>query len=312
MQTIERDDFVARRYVTQDGIQFWACEWRYQKGMEPKHQVFRLPAYPKQIRKLTPQQMEMLREELKVWHKNGFIARIPKWDLHQTITLIAECQEHKSTKVRPVLDCKPLNKLIRSSPNEDEHVTCANTIRRWRVKSNQIAKDFWCLLDIKKAYLQVWIEPFCARQVGLVLDGTYWCLYRLPFGISIAPKLLRAILRYILQENSLDDSGIDFFVDDLKVPNELLSNVKKILETNGFPTKAPEPAEQARVLGLQRVGKNRWKRREAISGLSGNTYKDLWSFTAKVCSHYPIMKWPASSSTSFGKVWLFVFPSCKR
>jgi hypothetical protein len=78
----------------------------------------------------------------------------------------------------------------------------------------------------------------------------------------------------------------------MRVPSEEVDKVRKILKQNNFPTKEPELSETARVLGLQRFGKNKWKRSKEIQPFSGKSYTDLWSWIATLASsHYPVLDW---------------------
>ncbi len=77
----------------------------------------------------------------------------------------------------------------------------------------------WYLVDISKAFLCIFAHESCAKFQGVTLvneQGTvsYWMHNRLLLGISIASRILRTVIRYILKEEGLDEK-VDGFVDNI-------------------------------------------------------------------------------------------------
>ncbi|KAF4699422.1 hypothetical protein FOZ63_019849, partial [Perkinsus olseni] len=208
---------------------------------------------------------------LQLWQDWGFIREVQREDLRSSITLILIAQPHKtSTPVRPVFDFKPVNAGLVSYPNETGHITCGATLRRRRPGYSDEGRltESWVLMDIKKAYMCIHMHPTCSVYQGITLvddDGTrtYWELTRLAFGVSIAPKVLRAGIDFILVEAGID-GGVEPYFDDLRVPKSQLDQVVTALNQNGFSLKDPEEAETARILGLQRAAGNVWTRRSPL------------------------------------------------
>ena len=289
-------DFEAWR--VEDGTgSHWIAKWVWRQS-EPQQRCFRPAVYPSQLAALTAEQGEQFKAEIQKWKDLGFISKVGRHELMATITLMAIAQDHKaSTPCRPVLDCKPLNSLVSSFPHEDDSASCHDAIRKWRslrTTTGQMIGE-WVLLDIKKAYLQIRLDPSCSKFIGLTLQGErgpeHWRMDRLAFGLNVSPKVLRCVLRHIFQEHGLD-ADVDVYVDDLRVASADIDRVTSALAANGFETKPPEDGETARVLGLQRGAGNEWTRREAVALSVGSTWADLRSWAATVASaHHPIMGW---------------------
>ena len=89
-------------------------------------------------------------EELREWIKDGWLIPHPYKKLGPPkglIPLMAVAQ-HNKAKVRPVVDYRELNAHIDAfTANAD---VCANKLREWRQLGSNV-----CLLDLRKAYLQV-------------------------------------------------------------------------------------------------------------------------------------------------------------
>ncbi|KAF4648099.1 hypothetical protein FOZ61_003157, partial [Perkinsus olseni] len=172
-------------------------------------------------------------------------------------------------------------------------------------------------MDIKKAYMCIHMHPTCSVYQGITLvddDGTrtYWELTRLAFGVSIAPKVLRAVIDFILVEAGID-GGVEPYFDDLRVPKSQLDQVVTALNHNGFSLKDPEEAETARILGLQRAAGNIWTRRSPIGPIQGSTYHHLKSWVATLaCSHYPVLRWLRPAARGLERIAHLENPSASK
>lgn len=83
--------------------------------------------------------------------------------------------------------------------------------------------------------------------------GSQYYLTRLGFGLSSAPKIMTSILRKVL---SLEDSiskGIDNYLDDIIVNNDVVSVTRVVehLSRFGLLSKPYESVEESRILGLK-------------------------------------------------------------
>ncbi|XP_065186001.1 uncharacterized protein LOC135816829 [Sycon ciliatum] len=118
------------------------------------------------------------------------------------------------------------------------------------------------------------------------------------FGLSVAPKFMDVIVKWCTR----DHDGVDNYVDDLYVPKPQTKAVADTLERYGLRTKPAEPANSARVLGLQLFTgqdcQTRWKRRDGVSLECGKlTKRGVFSWCGRLVSHYPVCSWlrPACS-----------------
>ena len=108
------------------------------------------------------------------------------------LPLMAVAQAHKaSTPERPVLNYRDLNKCLVSNPCFGSPV-CGDTLRAWRQADTDSV-----LLDVKKAYLQVRVDPSLARYQVVVVNGVKYVMTRMGFCLSIASKVMDAIIKYV-------------------------------------------------------------------------------------------------------------------
>ena len=94
--------------------------------------------------------------EMKKWIDEGYL-ELHDWEKHgpvkAIIPLMAVSQPNKSTKVRPVMDYRAVNKHMLSLPGCDVAV-CDEKVRNWRKMGSNVK-----LLDLCKAYLQIHVAP---------------------------------------------------------------------------------------------------------------------------------------------------------
>ena len=199
-------------------------------------------------------------------------------------------QPHKSsTPVRPVLDYRALNELIKCNPGTESPV-CEDTVRQWRKKGDT---DDLEMLDIRKAYLQVFVSPDMYRFQTVLWNNEVYVMTRMGFGLSIAPKMMDIIVKYATR----NFQDVDNYVDDLMVPKNQSPAVAQKLSDFGLPTKDPEPASTSRVLGLQLYkagdGATHWARRNAeeLSVPAELTKRKIFSWCGKLVGHYPVCGW---------------------
>ena len=109
--------------------------------------------------KLSAEEEKHFCSEVESWIANGWLIKhdpSAHGEPAAVLPLLAVSQPHKSsTPVRPVLDYRALNELIKCNPGTESPV-CEDTVRKWRKKGDT---DDLEMLDIRKAYLQVFISP---------------------------------------------------------------------------------------------------------------------------------------------------------
>ena len=154
--------------------------------------------------------------------------------------------QHNKNKVRPVLDYREVNEFL--SCHIAESVACNESLRIWRRMGTNIS-----LIDLKKAYLQFYVHlDLWKIQVVRYKGGTF-CMTRLGFSLSVAPKIMSYVLREILSLDGKVAPATESYIDDIAVNNDIVSNeeVLQLLGTNGLEAKEPEFLAGARVLGLK-------------------------------------------------------------
>ena len=95
---------------------------------------------------------------------------------------------------------------------------CGDTLRKWRCLGDP--SDF-SLIDIKKAYLQVHVAPELQKYQVVLWAGRTYVMMRMGFGLSVAPKLMDVVIRWITQRFS----QVDNYVDDIVTPTTTASAV---------------------------------------------------------------------------------------
>ena len=299
--TFEGDDVVlsssdgAVRWKAGEGC--WELAWRWKDGEEPSAPIGSgLGEYSRS--RLTPHQEGLFQAEVEKWIESGWL--VPhNPEVHgqpaAVLPLIAQVQEHKATTpVRPVLDYRLLNKHLISTPGRDA-VVCEETLRKWRKDGDP---SELALLDIKKAYLQVHVAPELLRFQTVIWKGQLFVMTRMGFGLSIAPKFMNMIVRWITRGMP----AVDNYVDDLKAPRKDCPDVASKLAEHGLPTKPAEPFAESRVLGLQ-LSKDEetvmWRRRDRadLELPSVITKRAVFQWCGRLTGHVPVCGWlrPACS-----------------
>ena len=273
-----------------DDIRQWEVKWVWAAGHEPSSKVG--PTVGEYSRKrLTAEQEQKFQAAVTEWIDNEWLVEhdpAVHGEPACVLPLMTVTQEHKATTpVRPVLDYRCLNDLIVSNPGVQSPV-CEDTLRRWRKKS---AKEYE-LLDIKKAYLQLRVSPDLMRFQTVIWKGKTYVMTRMGFGLSVAPKLMDIVVKYVTR--NMPD--VDNYVDDLMVPKQQRKVLEETLASYGLPTKPAEVVESARVLGLQLTDKDGqviWSRRgdAGVDLVDNPTKRELFSWCGKLVSHYPVAAW---------------------
>ncbi|KAF4739343.1 hypothetical protein FOZ63_032230, partial [Perkinsus olseni] len=296
------DDYEVRRVrVTPDTFR-WVFRWKWIDGKPPVQGIHAPPHFPGSVERLTDEQRRCFYEEIDLWRKHGFIVPVARHRLRNVLTCLPVCQMHKSTRVRPCLNYKPLNSLIVSRPNPDgPPATSQGTLRRRR----RLPLAACSLVDISKAYMQVLADPDQALWQGVVLphlgQDSSFVMSRLGFGLAIAPRILAVVLDFVLAEAGLTDKA-DKFVDDIVANREDIPRLRAALLRNSFPTKEPTALTSSTVLGVTCTPSGGWVRREALSDAIPRTRRDLASLVGKLVAHYPIGGWLRIVAATFTRL----------
>jgi len=103
-------------------------------------------------------------------------------------------------------------------------------------------------IDINKAFLQIFADfeqsHYQVLDVkGLGLEHQFYRLVRLPFGLSIAPKVLKVVLTDILTKAGVANEVVDY-VDDLFRKKRYVEAVREVLSKSGFTCKETQSLEE--------------------------------------------------------------------
>lgn len=270
----------------------WIVSWHWKEG-SPNFECARRP---KNL--IKEEDADGCEAEILDWIKDGILV---KHDLSRDGTIkhylpiIAVRQEKGAiSKVRPVLDYRCMNTLIESHTRGAS--TCADQIREWRQWGQRCG-----LVDLKRAYLQVHIDPRLWVFQGVRWQGEDYLLTRLGFGLSSAPKIMSSIVKFVLQEKPISGKGVSSYIDDLYVNEDIVSveTVMSHLAGWGLESKPPERVglKDVRVLGLKVDGHFRWKRDgeipriEAYLSKGHLTRREVHGIAGEWLGHYPVAGW---------------------
>ena len=170
-----------------------------------------------------------------------------------------------------------------SNPGFDSPV-CGDTLRAWCQADTDSV-----LLDVKKAYLQVRVDPSLAHYQVVMVNGVKYVMTRMGFGLSIAPKVMDAIIKYVTR----GCADVDNYVDDLRVPSAQVNHEVAQMSHFGLETKPAEQLSTARVLGLQLYredDKLYWDRCDDVQlHVADNvTRREVFKWCGRIVGHYPV------------------------
>ena len=154
------------------------------------------------------------------------------------------------------------------------------------------------ILDLKKAYLQIHVDPDLYSYQAIVWNGEIYLLTRLGFGLSCAPKIMTSIVEKVLSVGKNMSLGVSSYIDDLIVDHNTVSvdDVKNHLQEFGLEAKCPVRLGcdgGSRVLGLSVTPDLRWKRDNSIPILSSNqlTRREVHKLLGELTGHFPVVGW---------------------
>ena len=227
------DDFIAN-FVDDH----WVVKWKWASSDRPSF-IGTVGEY-----QILPSIREKYEFEVKEWIEKGWLKPFDGKVL-QDLPLMAIDQPAKN-KVRPVLNYRRLNNFI--STHSEDSLVCAESLRKWRQMGIN-AK----LLDLRKAYLQIHVDPSLWPYQVIKYKSSVYSLTRLGFGMNIAPKIMCSIVKFVLEKRPDWKGGIEFYIDDLFINEDIVgvNEVVEHLQSWGLECKTPEDLIGSRVLGLK-------------------------------------------------------------
>jgi len=165
----------------------WTLEWKWKENSE-----FNACLRPRQI--VPVSQRAGFDAEIRNWIEEGILVPYEK-DNHGEIQnylplICVEQQKGEVRKIRPVLDYRELNKSIQSHPGGSVPI-CAERLRKWRQVGINTA-----VLDLKKAYLQIYVDKSQWVYQAVKWNSKTYLLTRLGFGLCSAPKAMTKIVEF--------------------------------------------------------------------------------------------------------------------
>jgi hypothetical protein len=267
----------------------WVVKWHWKHPVNP-------PSAAVPPHNIVKSEDEALCDaELEEWLKEGILIKHDPsvyGDVKRFLPIIAVRQRKGDTvKVRPVLDYRNLNAMIESHPG-DATPACGATLRSWRQFPPNCS-----MLDLKRAYLQVHIDPSLWPYQAVRWRGQDYLLTRLGFGLSSAPKIMTAIVNTVLQQDPLVREGSSSYIDDVYISEDIIScsKVKGHLLKWGLTTKEAQFVGQGevRVLGLLIDESMRWRRDGPPPSVKDPypTRRQVHKFLGECLGHFPVAGW---------------------
>ena len=199
---------------------------------------------------------------------------------------LMEVEQQTKGKVRPVLDFRELNESVECYTGDN----VADVLREWRQMEGEIALD-----DLKSAYLQVRVAKELWQYQLVRYKGETYCLTRLGFGLSSAPRIMASILKYVLAKSVTIQASTKSYVDDFLVKTSQVPAETLIAHLNrfGLVTKPPEQLGGVTALGLKVLRNGRGelaftRGNEVPSVPEKLTRRGLFSICGKLVGHYPV------------------------
>ncbi|XP_043231265.1 uncharacterized protein LOC122386281 [Amphibalanus amphitrite] len=289
---VDREDFC----VTFDPVRReWTVSWEWSAGNPPPDLAGHVDEYP-----VPAEARAEYEAELDDWVKNGWLREYDESEMGPPKGLIPLMAVVQKTKVRPVMDFRPLNRHLTTHTADAD--VCAEQTRRWRRMGTNVA-----LLDLKKAYLQIHVDKKLWPYQTVIYRGKRHCLTRLGFGMNLSPSVMKAVLETVLSQDAKVEAAVSSYVDDILVNEAVLParDVAEHLRNFGLESKEPVRADSgARVLGHrvwgERDGHLRWRRDSEVCAdvlATPVTKRSVFSLCGQLTSHYPVCGWlrPAAS-----------------
>ena len=187
----------------------WSVRWKWKDGEAPTG-VLRGPESYTSAKRYEQE----VSAELEEWKSKGWLIPFNERPV-ASLPLMAVAQTSKG-KIRPVLDYRALNEFV--SSHTAESLVCADKLRKWRRMGRSLA-----IVDLRRAYLQVEVDRDLWPYQVIKHDGQSWCLTRLGFGLSVAPKIMRRIIEHVLDSDSEVAAATDAYYDDIIVDTSKVS-----------------------------------------------------------------------------------------
>lgn len=234
-------------------------------------------------------------KEIESWIQDGILVSHDSnihGEIKRFLPLIAVSQSKgEVSKIRPVCDYRELNKYIQSHTGGSTPI-CQDRLRLWRQMGPNCA-----ILDLRKAYLQVRVHSSLWVYQAVKWKGRNFVLTRLGFGLTSAPKIMTAIVEYVLNTDQVISKAVSSYIDDLFVQLDFVNCdvVSRHLESWGLVSKPPEyigSKSGIRILGLKVDESLRWSRDSPLPSVrTPLTRREVNGIIGTLLGHYPVAGW---------------------
>ena len=190
---------------------------------------------------------------------------------------------------------------------------CRDRLREWRSKGSQFGA-----IDLRRAYLQVHVDPDLWCYQAVKWHGRTFLLTRLGFGLSVAPKVMAAVVYFVLKQDDTINQAASAYIDDIYVKETIVDVEHVAVHFRNYGLAAKEPvrlgcSEGVRILGLRVDEDLTWRRDGSlpdVNGVSKLTRREVHRLVAAWIGYYPVGGWLRiccaflqRSTTSDGKGW---------
>ena len=266
----------------------WIVSWKWSGDQPPEKLYNRVPECTIPARACAEYD-----KELQNWIDNGWLVPYPEDKLGHPkglIPLIAVIQQNKQ-KVRPVLDYRELNDHV--DPFMARADICTKKLREWLQAGLNLS-----VLDLCKAYLQVYMHQSLWSYQTVLFKGRKYCLTCMGFGLNVVLSIVQTIVDAILTKDKCIQQATSAYIDDVYVDEsiEAAACVKEHLYSFGLFSKELERLQDGmRVLGLQVWGEDNslyWRRGNKIPDMPCVVMRqNIFSLCDKLVGHLPVGGW---------------------
>ena len=108
------------------------------------------------------------------------------------------------------MDYREVNQYVDTFTADTD--VCASKLQEWRQHGPNVS-----LLNLRRAYLQVWVSEFLWPFQTVMFAGKRYCLTRLGFGLNVAPHIMKAIINAVMSQEEKVKEGTSVYLDDIYV-----------------------------------------------------------------------------------------------
>ncbi|XP_043232536.1 uncharacterized protein LOC122386889 [Amphibalanus amphitrite] len=189
-----------------------------------------------------------------------------------------------------------------------------NTVAQYRVPCDA-RREFDD--ELKRWVEQGWLIPYNESELGppkglvplmavqqknksktVMIENQRHCLTRLGYGLCVAPLVMKAVIRTVLERDADVNRAVLPYVDDLLVNEDIVSAERVVahLANFGLECKPPERAAGgARLLGLRvsrELGRLVWSRDNPVGPPPAViTRRGVFSWCGRLIAHMPVCGW---------------------